>query len=231
MKKELYVIIGAYGSGKSEYAIHLSRKLKDSGEDVILADLDVVNPYFRSREVRNDFAELGIEVIAPEGEFSHADLPMISPRIKGAIENYNKTVVLDVGGDPSGCRTLARFRESLISRGYQMLFVINTCRPFTASFGEIISMLNNLEHISQLKITELICNTNLMEYTDWDVVSEGIKIIREVSKQTKIEFERYLVLDAYSTLIPGNFEDLEKEVMIYTLKKPWEYESFSAYRC
>lgn len=87
MKNELYVIIGAFGSGKSEYSVHLARKLKREGRQVILADLDVVNPYFRTRDVREQFEQEGIEVIAPEGQFKHADLPMISPRIQGAIAN------------------------------------------------------------------------------------------------------------------------------------------------
>ena len=76
MKPELYVVIGAYGSGKSEYSIHLARQLNERGQDVVLADLDVVNPYFRSRDLREEFAQFGIEVIAPDGEFKHADLPM-----------------------------------------------------------------------------------------------------------------------------------------------------------
>ncbi|MDY0320082.1 MAG: hypothetical protein RBQ67_08850, partial [Candidatus Cloacimonadaceae bacterium] len=78
---KLYIVIGAYGSGKSEYSIHLARSLKAEGKEVSLADMDVVNPYFRTRDVREEFATQGIEVIAPEGQFSHADLPMISPRI------------------------------------------------------------------------------------------------------------------------------------------------------
>ncbi|MDZ4122359.1 MAG: hypothetical protein U1C33_08045, partial [Candidatus Cloacimonadaceae bacterium] len=72
MKNELYIVIGAYGSGKSEYSIHFTRKLKAEGKDVILVDMDVVNPYFRTRDVRDQFATEGIEVIAPDGGFKHA---------------------------------------------------------------------------------------------------------------------------------------------------------------
>ncbi|HNV62858.1 MAG TPA: hypothetical protein PKN54_07880, partial [Candidatus Cloacimonas acidaminovorans] len=118
MPSHLYIIIGAYGSGKSEYSIHLARRFKTQGLDVVLADLDVVNPYFRSREMQDDFIQEGIDIIAPEGEYKHSDLPMISPRVKGAIQNKAKTVILDVGGDPAGCRTLGRFEEPIKTRGY-----------------------------------------------------------------------------------------------------------------
>jgi len=222
MKPELYIVIGAYGSGKSEYSIHLARNLKEQSLDVVLADLDVVNPYFRSRDVQDEFADYGIDVIAPEGQFKHADLPMISPRIKGAIENYHKTVILDVGGDPAGCRALGRFVEPIIKRGYQMLFVVNTLRPFTTNADEILAMKRSLEFASKLQITQFVCNTNLMEHTDPDLVSNGIRIVDEASKASRIPFDTYLVLNEYADLIPDGLEGKIREVMAYTLKKPWE---------
>ncbi|HOV16004.1 MAG TPA: hypothetical protein PLF50_00670 [Candidatus Cloacimonadota bacterium] len=222
MNNLLYIIIGAYGSGKSEYSIHLTRKLKAQGFDVSLADLDVVNPYFRTRDVTDVFTAEGIEIIAPEGQYRHADVPMISPRVKGAIENLSKTVILDVGGDPAGCRTLGRFLEPIELRGYQMLFVINTKRPFTSTPEEIITMQEMLEFSSHLKITEYICNTNLMEETTAELVQEGINIIKEVSEQTGIPLHKYLVLDKFADKVPEGLAGLTREVMNYTLQKPWE---------
>lgn len=222
MKPELYIVIGAYGSGKSEYSIHLARKLNQQGLDVVLADLDVVNPYFRSREVRGEFARYGIDVIAPEGQFMHADLPMISPRIKGAIENYNKTVILDVGGDPAGCRALGRFVDPIAKRGYRMLFVVNTLRPFTTTPEEILVMKQGLEFSSKLQITEFVCNTNLMEHTTPELVSGGIRTVDEAARAAGITFYTYLVLSEYADLIPDGLEGKIREVMAYTLKKPWE---------
>ncbi|MEA1972301.1 MAG: hypothetical protein U9N34_03280 [Candidatus Cloacimonadota bacterium] len=218
----LYIVIGAYGSGKSEYSINLARKLKNQGKDVILADLDVVNPYFRSRDVREKFAKIGIEVIAPEGEYSHADLPMISPKIRGAINRYEKTVILDVGGDPSGCKTLARFRDDILKRGYQMKFVINTKRPFTKDENSIAAMMSDLEDTSKMKINEIICNTNLMEFTDNDTVVEGIEILDKYAQSKNLLFETYLVLDKYANKIEDNIGGKKKLVLKYFLDKPWE---------
>jgi hypothetical protein len=222
MGNELIIVIGAYGSGKSEYSIHLARELHISGKKVALADMDVVNPYFRSRDVQESFEQIGIEVIAPEGQFKHADLPMISPRIRGAIQNPHKTVILDVGGDPAGCRTLGRFVEDVNLRGYRMLLVVNTLRPFTSTVPEILTMLRNLEFSSKLKVTEMVCNTNLMEYTDAKVVEEGLLLVREAAALAKVEFHRYLVLEEYQDIVADGLQGMRRIVMSYTLKKPWE---------
>jgi len=172
--------------------------------------------------VRDTFAAEGIDVIAPEGQFSHADLPMISPRIKGAIENTQRTVILDVGGDPAGCRTLGRFVDAITTRGYHMRLVVNTSRPFTSNTEEIISMIGMLENASKLKIHELICNTNLMEFTDQTLVEAGIRSVEAAAIQLGLSFENYLVLDEYADRVPDQLLGKKRIVMSYTLKKPWE---------
>ncbi|MBP7564142.1 MAG: hypothetical protein KA886_10175 [Candidatus Cloacimonetes bacterium] len=218
----LIIVIGAYGSGKSEYSINLANQLHQSGNETVLVDLDVVNPYFRSRDVRDEFAKIGIEVIAPEGHFSHADLPMISPKIKGAIQNTQKAVILDVGGDPAGCRTLGRFHTEILDRGYEIRLVVNTKRPFTQTKEEIIEMKNMLEFTSKLNVTELISNTNLMEFTTEEVISNGIDIVQEVANELDLKFEHFLVLDKHDHLVPELHKNKKKITLNYFLSKPWE---------
>jgi len=222
VKTKLIIVIGAYGSGKSEYSINLAKEFKTEGKEVILVDLDVVNPYFRSRDVREKFEQIGIEVIAPEGENKYADLPMISPKIMGAVKNYEKNVILDVGGDPAGCRTLARYIPTIQKRGYEMQLVINTKRPFTSNKKEILEMIQMLEDASKLQVTEIICNTNLMEFTTEEIVENGIQTIDETAKERNIIFEKYLVLDKYASKISENIFGKKKIVMNYFLIKPWE---------
>jgi len=222
MNNELIIVIGAYGSGKSEYSINLAREFSQQGEKVTLVDLDVVNPYFRSRDVRDQFAEEGITVIAPEGEFKHADLPMLSPRIMGAVQNFDEAVILDVGGDPAGCRALARYVDNIKKRGYKMHLVINTKRPFTADANGITEMLEMLKFASKLEITEFICNTNLMEHTTIDIIKEGIKIIDEVAKRENLKFDKFTVLDKYISDIPTEIEGKTRITLHYFLSKPWE---------
>ncbi|MDP8204228.1 MAG: hypothetical protein P9L95_06830 [Candidatus Tenebribacter mawsonii] len=222
MNNELIVVIGAYGSGKSEYSINLAREYSQQGEKVTLVDLDIVNPYFRSRDVREEFEKQGITVIAPEGEFQHADLPMLSPRIMGAVQNHDEVVILDVGGDPAGCRTLARYVTNINKRGYKMPLVINTKRPFTADTAGITEMLEMLRFASKLEITEFICNTNLMEYTTVDIIEEGIKIIDVVAKRENIKFDKFTVLDKYIDSIPKAIMGKTRITLNYFLSKPWE---------
>jgi hypothetical protein len=221
-KQNLYIVIGAFGSGKSEYSINIARDMMKDGLDVVLVDLDIVNPYFRSRDVKEQFAGIGIEVISPEGHFSHADVPMISPKIRGAIQNTAKTVILDVGGDPAGCRALGRFVSEIEARGYELRLVINTRRPFTSTPAEIVQMLSMLEFTSKLKVTKLVSNTNLMEFTDETIVSEGLKIISETAQLLKLPFEEYCVLEDYQDQIADKLNGLSKRVLKHYLLKPWE---------
>ncbi len=221
-KNDLILVIGAYGSGKSEYAINLAQCYKGINQEVSLVDLDVVNPYFRSRDVRDYFQDLGIEVISPEGEFGHADLPMLSPRIAGAIQNQTKAVILDIGGDPSGCRTLGRFIDSIEKRGYTMQFVVNTLRPFTSTVEEILGMMKMLETASRLKISELIANVNLMEETTNEMVKEGIAILDKVAELSNVPFTTYLVIEGNEELIEENIAGKDRVILHYYLKKPWD---------
>ncbi|MBI9032012.1 hypothetical protein JEZ13_08455 [bacterium] len=219
---KLIVVIGAYGSGKSEYAINLAKDFNDKDHDVVLCDMDVVNPYFRSRDVREQFEDIGIQVVAPEGEFKHADLPMISPRIRGMIMKTDRTVILDVGGDPAGARTLGRFVPEIKKRGYELHFVVNINRPFTSNPAEIKLMLEMIESLSSLKVTELISNANLMEFTDEKVVSEGVEVVQEVANDLGLAFHKYLVLDKFQEAIPENIGNKKRIVLKYFLNKPWE---------
>lgn len=172
--------------------------------------------------MQDDFIQEGIDIIAPEGEYKHSDLPMISPRVKGAIQNKAKTVILDVGGDPAGCRTLGRFEEPIKTRGYNMLYIVNTMRPFTSTPEEIISMKEALEATSRLKITEIICNTNLMDETTVEIVLKGIKIVEKAAELSGLPFKTYLVLNKHEKIVPDNLGGKKREVMAYNLKKPWE---------
>lgn len=222
MKQELIVVIGAYGSGKSEYSINLAAEYLRKGFAVSLADLDVVNPYFRSRDVKDYFTSIGIDVICPEGEYRFADLPMISPRIHGAVKNKNRTVILDVGGDPAGCRALARFVPDIIERGYQMHFVVNTRRPFTSGKEEIIEMMEMLETSSKLKISEIISNSNLLADTSSEIIETGINIADQVAVEKNINFSTYLLLEDNAEKFKHIKSNKKQMILKYYLKKPWE---------
>ena len=108
----IVVIVGNYGSGKTEIAINLAVDRKRSGIDVRLADLDLVSPYFRTREARKALARVGIEVILPPEEYLHADLPILSPLIAGVIRRPGRLALIDSGGDPAGVRVLSALADA-----------------------------------------------------------------------------------------------------------------------
>ena len=224
--RKVIINIGAFGSGKSEYSANLAFYYKEKNYKVVLVDLDFVNPYFRTRRLREHFQQYSIEVIAPDKEYKYADVPMLSPKISGAISNPENLVILDVGGDIYGCKALVRFVEALNKRSYKMQFIVNTKRPFTSNLEEIGDMKNSLEFFSKLKISEIICNTNLMEFTDNAVIEEGINLLEKFSQKEKITFKQYLVLDKFASSIKDNIKGKEKFVLQYFLNKPWEISDY-----
>ncbi|MBI9075449.1 MAG: hypothetical protein JEZ02_08580 [Desulfatibacillum sp.] len=229
--QSLLIITGSYGSGKTEYAVNLAVEKHQGGAPCTLVDLDVVNPYFRSRDVRDMFTSMGMEVVAPEGTYSHADLPMISPRVKGAITRTDRTVILDVGGDPAGARVLGRFSRAILDRDYSMTLIVNTRRPETEDLDKVLKMAAMIQGASGLKIGELVANSHLMEFTDTEVVAEGIAVAKEAARELDVEFSRYCVLEDHLDSVDTASLDAELVVLKKFMKKPWEPGCQTAWRC
>ncbi|MFZ5633252.1 MAG: hypothetical protein ACOY40_10440 [Bacillota bacterium] len=182
--KRLTIFTGSLGSGKTEVAVNLALNLMRRGKRTALADLDIINPYFRTRLVRRQLEEMGLKVVSPEGRFSFADLPALSPAIKGVIEDREVTGVFDVGGDDVGAVALGQFREMLPDSECQMLFVINTCRPFTRDPEGIIKYINDIQGASGLKVAGLVNNANLGRETGLDTVLGGFETVSGVARIT-----------------------------------------------
>ncbi len=179
------LIVGNYGSGKTEVAVNLAIRLS-ARRKVSIADLDIVNPYFRCREARDEMVSHGIRVINPEGEFHSADLPIILPEIRGALLNREDMLILDVGGDDAGARVLGSLADVFVDGSYSMLQVINAKRPFTDSVEGCLKIGSEIEAASRLRITGLISNTHLMEDTDAATVMEGLRLTREVARRAEL---------------------------------------------
>ena len=194
MNNEIIIYTGSFGSGKTEIAINHSLKEAKKHNQAVIVDLDIVNPYFRSREMREELKKHGIKVITPPGKFAMADIPLISPEIKGVIQNTNRMLILDVGGDDVGARSLASFNTVLKNTNYQMNLVINPYRPFTRTFKEIKTMLREIELSSRLKVNGLVSNPNLGLKTDLDLLIKGHEIAREVSEKLSLPV-RFLVIE------------------------------------
>jgi hypothetical protein len=183
----LLMVVGNYGSGKTEFSVNLAISLAAEGLRVSIADLDIVNPYFRCREAGLLMKEAGVRVVVPPGDRAMADLPIIMPEIKGMLRPTDGEVSLfDVGGDPVGARLLSSFSSHMGGIRYAMWQVINSRRPFTDTVDGCIRMMREIEESSRLRVTGFIANSHLVTETTGGVVLEGCGLVREVSERTGV---------------------------------------------
>lgn len=194
LNKRIKIFVGSFGSGKTEIAINYSIYCRKSCAKVAIVDLDIVNPYFRTREVKDALNLKGVKVISPEGKMAYADLPLISPEIKGLIQNSNYHLILDVGGDDIGSVVLGNFEHFIKELDYEMLFVVNSYRPFTQNLSQIRQMAQEIENSSRLKITGIVSNPNLSTQTDEEVIRQGHTLIRQAAQKLNLPV-RFICID------------------------------------
>lgn len=187
-----------------------------------IADLDIINPYFRSREAAKALGALGIRSLMPEGAMAQADLPIIIPQIKGAIQAPEGMLVLDVGGDDAGAKVLKSLSDAFVPGGYELLMTINAYRPFTADADGTTKVMKDISEASGLKFTGLISNSHLIEQTTTAEVLHGLELTREVSQRTKLPI---FFLSATQEIVHElDQEQIDCPVLPIdrALLKPWE---------
>ncbi|MBF0235095.1 MAG: cobalamin biosynthesis protein CbiA [Desulfamplus sp.] len=191
----IVIIAGNYGSGKTETAVNLAFNRKKAGFDVAIADLDLVNPYFRTREARQSLTNYGVKVILPDEKYMQADLPILTPLVAGVIKNPPDLLILDAGGDDVGVTVLAALGDVFSGRKVNMIQVVNPFRPFTDSTKGCLRIMQEIEYTSKLKVTGLVSNSNLMELTSPDDIYRGYDFIKELSLQSGVKVE-FITADA-----------------------------------
>ncbi len=185
--RNLTILFGAYGSGKTEIAIQLARNANTSGKKVVLVDLDIINPYFRSADKKALLQSEGIEVVVPAFANSNIEMPVLTAEVGGLFSRKDCDVFMDVGGDPIGANALGGLHNRIAAQmDYEALFVVNCMRPYTSSLQEIISIKEEIETNGRLKATGLINNTNLARETTADMLLEGHRIVSDLSSATKL---------------------------------------------
>lgn len=180
--KRVVAFTGTFGSGKTEVAVNFTEQWARFHPAVSIADLDVVNLYFRSRDVAAHFADLDIRVLAPGGEATMADLPIIVPQVRGALRDPERHLVLDVGGDDLGAKVLASLRDVYDPEHAEVLVVVNANRPFTEDVEGALGTLRSIEAASGLAVTGLVSNTHLMDETTIETIVDGYHMTQELSQ-------------------------------------------------
>lgn len=213
--KRITFVVGHYGSGKTEFAINLAIQKKID----YLLDLDIVNPFFRSRELESFLNEHQIKMIASTPlNGNYGDLPFLSKDIFLPFQKSDKLAVFDMGGNDAGALILRQFSEH-ITEDVDVLMVINVFREQTQTVDQIIRQINSIEGSSGMKITGLVNNSHLLKYTTKDDIIHGNAIINEVSKLKSLPI---LYTAVRSDLIDSSLQ-LSGETLPITLylRKTW----------
>lgn len=185
-EKRIALFIGHFGSGKTEVAVNFALKLKQRVERVAILDFDIVNPFFRTADAKENLEKAGIQVILPLYANTNVDVPALTGEIYGVLEDKRLYGVLDVGGDDLGAKAVSRFKKDLEKVEPDLFFVINPFRPMTDTVDKMVSMFEEITESAGIRPTGLVNNSNLLEFTTPEVIEEGHRMITEVSKRVQI---------------------------------------------
>jgi hypothetical protein len=219
--KGTVIIVGNYGSGKTEVAINLAAERKRRGMTVRVADLDLVNFYFRTREARAYLAGLGIDLVLPPERYVDADLPILSPAVAGMIRRPSDVTLLDVGGDDAGATVLAALADAFQNRSRRMLMVVNPLRPNTGTLGGCLKIMSEIESASRMRIDGIIGNANLMEDTTPDIIRDGYAFVSNLAEETGLPIEFVTVADHLRPDLDESGIDCPMLTISRQLLPPW----------
>ena len=220
MDKRIQIITGHYGSGKSEFAVNLALKYAKDNLKVALADLDIVNPYFRSAEKKELLEENGVRVIAT-GFSGAMDLPAVTPEVLSIFDDKSYKGIIDLGGDPEGANILGRYENQLEREDFDLLCVVNANRPETDTADRAISYMNSIENACRQKITGLVNNTHLCRETEIEDILKGSKLVEEISRLSNLPIVYHVVEKKFVDEVKEKLKGEILPIGIY-LCKPWE---------
>ena len=181
--KRLTILCGHYGSGKTNVAVGIATELKKSRDSVTVADLDIVNPYFRTKDSAAFFEEQGIRLICSAYANSNVDIPALPQEMYALTDDRSMTAVLDIGGDDRGALVLGRLAPKILAEGdYEMLMVINCYRPLTRDAASTLEVMAEIEYAGGIRFTGIINNSNLGEMTTAEDILASRGYAEEVSR-------------------------------------------------
>ncbi len=188
--KRITILSGHYGSGKTNIAVNLAKLAKQSFEKVALADLDIVNPYFRSKDSELDLNRNGIRLICSPYANSNVDIPALPQEIYAVTDDKSTKMIVDVGGDDRGALALGRLTpEILRENNYEMLLIVNSFRPLTPTPETTVEVAREIENACKISFTGVINNSNLGEFTTCEDVLNSQAYAEEVAKQLGVKVE------------------------------------------
>ena len=207
--KRLTLLCGHYGSGKTNVAVNMAFDLKQQYDKVTVADLDIVNPYFRTKDSTEDFNREGIKLISSEYANSNVDVPALPPEIYSITDIKDVKYVLDIGGDDRGALALGRIVPKILEENdYEMLMVINKYRPLTPDVESTIEVMREIEAACRMKFTALVNNSNLGAMTTAQDILDSVSYAEEVSKASGLPIKCTTVKKELVNELVGKIENL-----------------------
>ena len=172
--KRLTLFAGHYGSGKTNIAVNYALHLAKEGRKVCIADLDIVNPYFRTADSAEELKEAGIDLISPKFANTNVDLPALPAEAYRLVQDKRSYGIMDIGGDDRGAYALGRYVPFIKEENdYRMIFVANCCRPLTRTPEEALEVMREIEAACGLAFTDIVNNSHLGEFTDAQTVLDS----------------------------------------------------------
>ena len=185
--KRLTLFAGHYGSGKTNIAVNYALMLAKQGKKVCIADLDIVNPYFRTKDSAEEFEKFGVELISPKYANSNVDLPALPSEAYKLVTDKQTYGIMDIGGDDRGAYALGRYVPSIIEENdYRFVFVANCYRPLTSTPEDALEVMREIEAACRLRFTDIINNSNLGEETTKETVLASEEYIKKLSEITAL---------------------------------------------
>jgi hypothetical protein len=207
--KRVLLLSGHYGSGKTNIAVNLAFHLKKSCDRVSIADIDIVNPYFRSDDSRKDLEAGGIQLISSPFANTNVDLPALPQEVYSIVHDQGIQAVIDVGGDDRGALALGRWRDSILEEdNYEMLFVVNCFRPLTRDADSTIEVMQEIEFASKMPFTAVVNNSNLGNETTAEDVIASQAYAEEICARTGLPLKMTTVSESLYPQLQGKIENL-----------------------
>ena len=207
--KRITLFCGHYGSGKTNIALNYALQMRQDGGAVTVADLDIVNPYFRTKDSRAELDAAGIRLICSDYANTNLDIPALPPDLYSITDDKSHRVVLDIGGDDRGALVLGRIAPAILAEdSYEMLLVINRYRPLTPDGASTLEVMREIETAGKIRFTGLVNNSNLGEATDAETVLTSLDYAKEVSRLTGLPVVMTAVKKDLYPALKGKIENL-----------------------
>ena len=183
--KRVTLFSGHYGSGKTNVAVNYALSLRTSGQEVLIADLDIVNPYFRTEDSRVRLEQAGIRLICSAYANTNLDIPALPQDLYAVTDDKGSRAIVDVGGDDRGALALGRIAPALLEENdYEMLMVVNCYRPLTPDAPSTIEVMREIETAGKIKFTGIVNNSNLGNETTALDVLNSVPYAEEIARET-----------------------------------------------